>query len=73
MAVHSALILFLIMVINGGFFDIKPQINPKTEKRKKQKAPKPIDIKVLELFLMERDTGIEPVSSAWEADVLPIY
>ena len=23
--------------------------------------------------LMEQDTGIEPASSAWEADVLPMY
>lgn len=24
-------------------------------------------------FCMERGTGIEPASSAWEADVLPMY
>ena len=22
---------------------------------------------------MERDTGVEPASTAWEADVIPIY
>ena len=25
------------------------------------------------LFVLERDTGVEPATSAWEADVLPIY
>ena len=24
-------------------------------------------------FSLEQDTGIEPASSAWEADVLPMY
>ena len=26
-----------------------------------------------EFVQMEQDTGIEPASSAWEADVLPMY
>jgi len=26
----------------------------------------------LEVFLLERDTGIGPASSAWEADILPL-
>ena len=26
-----------------------------------------------ELFLLEQGTGVEPASSAWEADVLPMY
>ena len=24
-------------------------------------------------FVLEQDTGVEPASSAWEADVLPMY
>lgn len=25
------------------------------------------------IIYLERDTGIEPVFSAWEADILPLY
>ena len=64
-------ILLLMGEVARTFFVLRVKCRPfgKTDHSKRKKPPEPM---VQEAFL-EQGTGIEPASSAWEADVLPMY
>lgn len=54
-------------------------LKPETEGTGKNAFCQSMDVRTtktlpndLEVFLLERDTGIGPASSAWEADILPL-